>query len=172
MNSVSKFASLFALAIGALGFAGTAKADFVIRVDNFLNPSAYAYASSPDAVEVCVTTVAISFNPYQHAINGTWCVSRALTSISGTHDFSFATGGLNDYIRISKVSFRINGANQLIVDQWLVLDPQRGEGAVFGVDNEFGWCLSTNSADFTDSHCGDFNGSWLTWTLTPEKLLI
>jgi hypothetical protein len=164
---------LMALSVAALNFAGTARADVTIRVDNYLNPSAYQYAGSYDTLEVCIYTTGVDWPPYQFAPDGWRCRSRVVSSLSGTHDFEF-NEGKNDAGQVKKVGIRIHGPDLFIVDQWEMFS-EGGDTAVEsrGVDNEEGYCLSTDDNDFSNSHCwSGVNSAGLVWTLPGWPLVL
>ena len=103
MKTLSKLLMMLSIAVPA--FASSARADVVVRVDNYLNPSAYAYADSDDTLEVCIFTEE-AWPPDPSEPEGWRCRTRVVDSISGKHDFYF-TEGEYDAERVSKVRISI-----------------------------------------------------------------
>jgi hypothetical protein len=172
MNSVSNFVAAFGAA--ALGFAGTAQADFIVRIDNQLDPSGYADAKTTNTIKICALTKAVT-NAKTTAIDAWYCVSRVVHQVSYANDFYFDTAGTNDVGQISRLEVSINGTDMFIVDKLRTLAGFTFEGIPkvmyeSGVDNEIGYCLSQDPADFTNAHCtASSNGAILMWNppITP-----
>jgi hypothetical protein len=117
-----------------------------VRVDNHTNPSGYSNAKSTGTLTVCVTS--------QYDVRR--CKSKVLEVIASDWDFAFdVTAGVT---AVTSVEMNFNQPGDirdlLVVDQVLLTDGSHNAWRTWGVDNETGWCFSSDPGDFDNSHCG------------------
>jgi hypothetical protein len=152
-----------AIAVFALVTLGTSAKvraeDWMVRIDNKTTDN-YEWAKSGGTVSVCL---------YFGGSGGgfTCSAGKTLHFISNNHDFNFDP----DTRPLVQVLIQFSAPNQtdlLVVDQfelWRIDNP--GMTLIFsrGVDNTTGHCFSSQSSDFSDSHCSDS-------TLYPDSLAL
>ena len=154
LKQISRLLALGVFALITSGFVGEAHAaQFTVRIDNLLNPSGY-----PDAKTANTVVVRIYYKN-----GGLSSQSRVLNSTSETHDFVFLVAG-QDTTTINYIEVSVDdGANQndlFIMDQ-MELRTQAGVlAASWGIDNEFGYCLSWDPADGGNWHCHNGQAVW------------
>jgi len=151
-----------AFALATLGMGAAAHASTIkIRVDNRTNPSGYENAKSTGTLTVCISV---------DTVPGSQCASKVLEVVASNWDFIFsAPGGLNAMnVNTVTLNFHAPGdtADLLVVDQVEVIDDGGNEQWDRGVDNEEGWCFSSDQGDFSNSHCGTGN------VLSPTNNLV
>jgi hypothetical protein len=143
-----------AFALVTLGMRAQAHADgVVVRVDNYTNPSGYSNAVSSGTLEVCIY-VDGSSTAHQ-------CINQVLDVIANW-DYVFNSLGVGrGWQNVSKISFRFHSPGQLddllTIDQFEFLDQYLVLRNSWGVDNETCFCFSSDSGDFSNSHCGSPN---------------
>ncbi|MDD9970938.1 MAG: hypothetical protein OXR73_32165 [Myxococcales bacterium] len=149
-----------ALVLGAFvaslsGYATEAHAEsFKLRLDNYLNPSGYGHAATPASV-----IVTVYFNNGGLALK-----SRVLDTVSGSHDFTFnpSNNGANtiNYIEIALNSTPPMANNLFILDQLELFNSSGQKIRTWGLDNEYGYCISWQASDGSNSHCHDGKAYW------------
>ena len=136
--------------LASVGLTNSAKADFVIRLDNSPNPTGYpTFTSTTNTIKVYVTTDG----------NASWQLvdSQVLDTVSGTHDFCWV--GTEQDFNITGVKITTNGDNWFWLDQFEIWSSNDSdchadiEDHEEGVDNQNGYCFSTDSADGDSAYC-------------------
>jgi hypothetical protein len=157
---------LAGLAVAVPGFASNAKADYIIRLDNYANPSdSISWSKTNNTVTVSVSTGDGGFTPIG---------SKVLNSRSGSHDFCYV--GSLTYYAVDQIKVSINGDDIFWLDQIELFHSPPGtcrtSNRVWdkGTDNEQGWCFST---DWNDQYGNErwcepdqFTSSFL-WDVPP-----
>jgi hypothetical protein len=139
-----------------------------VRLDNKTTDN-YDNAKSSGTVVVCVDWEARWATPQ----TGSQCATaKKLEVIANNWDFLFELPGRLTAGQIRKVHifFQAPGdlSDLLVIDQFEIRDDTGGSAQhSWGTDNTTGYCFSSDSGDFSNSHC---HGT--TTTLVPQFHLI
>ena len=147
MNGLRKFAALAVFGIVTAGFTGNAQADEIrVRLDNYLNPSAHSYAGSVGPITVYIR--------FENEVYNWGSMTKTLNSISGSHDYVFNVSGKDAY-DIEVITITMWSTDLFILDQLELYTEGGSRITYWGVDNDAGYCFSSEGADGDNHHCHD-----------------
>jgi len=144
------FFAVSAFAIATLGAGAEAHAYSVrVRIDNFMNPI-YENAKSTATLRVCI------FVP-TNTPTTVECVDKVLDVVASNHHFDFFLQPWVSSPEVTKITLQMIAPGDLtdllIIDQVELFDCCGHLRKEWGTDNSFGWCFSSQSGDFGNSHC-------------------
>ena len=142
---LSRLMTIGALAALATGVAAQAGAQSVptvavVQIDNQLNPSKDSVAKSSNPI--CVVLIL--------ADGGSAAQCQVLNSVKSNWQFPI---GVPAFL-VRQVVVEATGNDMFIIDKMTLFNGDNGQKIQqWGVDNETGYCLSTDPSDGTNSHC-------------------
>ncbi len=156
MKQLSQLLAICAFAVVSAGFTANAQASHaMLRIDTKLTHG-HAYAASGSNVTLCLR---------DGSTGQEWCTGATINRVTNKFDVIFTPVRAQD---VTGVRIIIHGNDMLIVDQWEI---RSANGVALyassGVDNDVGWCFSTDPGDGQlpthDPHCLGSTPSWGTW---------
>lgn len=144
-RSLNRFVAALAFCVAATGMMGSAQAaGFSVRLDCHGTNGLPSWAPTSDTI-----TVSARINGFYNVLGS---VTPGASWCNGEDEiyFSFAAFSAAD---VDRIRVTTDGDNSFWIDQVILRDTTTGGERHWGVDNNVGYCASTNFADGAYSYC-------------------